>query len=616
MYQKQKYIKYLLKNKMSISTTNMIGGFNFTFDNEHNAVKIDQDYETIKKEISKLKVEFLIDIMKAIIRDVKAKHEKYEKAKFHSVGGINRDKFLGIDSKDLDIVVTHLINVSDAQYFSEFRDFMEFFKLYGEVSDNNPNKDDKTETTKFITYKFIPHIVDRLGNDVTSHLFKELKFEPIDIVAARIEKSTGLAGYHESFVPVYSYNLDIKDDLLRRDFLINAIARDLENDEFVFPYNYTLDTIKNQFGNQILSSVNLANLVIDPTRMLRGVQLCGRLDFSFEDDTYQIIRKYYHLIQFSKKERVEQELLKMCKKSVNLKKALIYFVHSGLYLYLFGVIQSPHIDISHIIETLDHPPKGEKKDSFTINDCRSIFKTNLFATIFENENLYRFSKEHIFEIILGLLSFVAMIERGINKEIILSTIKNNITNNVDYILFISFVIDLCQILFNSSEGKQERINSFNTFVSLVYNNPKLKNSLMIFLRLVEIYDDSFNKDIIEYTNKTYIILFGKDEDEILNVDGKVLRLGDVCIKLSSHNIFLNKGEIQKAVKKAIFMYEKYNYQQKSNIPKSKMDECKKNRSVDEIIKKCTDEFVSIIDENNITQIIHNIIAKVLMQICQ
>jgi tRNA nucleotidyltransferase/poly(A) polymerase len=594
----------------------MIGGFIFTFDNVNNVVKIDQDYDTIKREISKSKVEFLIDVMRVIIHDVKAKHKKYENAKFYSVGGINRDKFLSTESKDLDIVVAHLINVIDAEYFPEFKNFMDFFKLYGEVSDNNQNKDEKTEKTKFITYKFIPHIVDKNRNDITLYLFKELKFEPIDIVAARIEKTTGLAGYHDSFIPIYSYSLDIKDDLLRRDFLINAIARDMETNEFVFPYNYTLDTIKNKFSNKILSAVNLANLVIEPTRMLRGIQLCGRLDFDFEDDTYQIIRKYYYLIQFSKKEKVEQELLKMCKKSVNLKKALIYFVHSGLYLYLFGVIQSPHINISHIIETLDHPPKGEKKDIFTIGDCRSIFKTNLFAAIFENENLYRFSKEHIFEIILGLLSFIAMIERGINKDTILLSIKNNITNNADYILFISFVIDLSQILFNSSEGKQERINSFNTFVSLIYNNQKLKNSLMTFFKLIEIYDDTFNKDIIEYTNKTYKIAFGKEEDEIINVDGKVLRLEDVCIKLSNQNAFLNKGEIQKAVKKAIFMYEKYNYQQKLNIPKNKMDECKKNKSVDEIIKKCTDEFVSIVAGNNITQIIHNIIVKVLMLVCK
>lgn len=593
----------------------MIRKVSHIFDNDYRAVKIDQEYDQIKIMIAEMKSDFLIDVIRAIIYDIKIKHEIYEKTKFYLVGGINRDKFLNIDSKDLDIVITKLKNVPDEEYFFEFKNFMDLFSLYGDVSNNNPNKDNKSEASKFITYKFIPNIIDKNCKNITSYIFKEQKFEPIDIVAARIEKTTGLAGYHESFIPVYSYNLDIKDDLLRRDYLINAIAKDLETDEFVFPYDYTLDTIKNQFDEKILSAVNLANLVIDPTRMLRGIQLCGKLNFDFDNDTYSIIKKYYHLIQFSKKERVEQELLKMCKKSINLKKAIIYFVHSGLYLYLFGMAQSTHINISHIIENLDIPPSNERKNSIDIIDWKNIFKTDLFTTIFENDKLYQFSKDNMFEIVLGLLCFIAMTEHDINKDTILLTIKNNITNNLDYILFIGFIIDLSQIIFNSDTNKEKKMDNFNTFISLIYNNSKLRNSLSIFLRLIEIYNNKFYNDIEHYTNDIYKIVSGNEESEIINVDSKIVQLKDICIYIGSTNIFLNKGEIHKSTKKTIFMYDKYVYHQKRIISKNRLDECKKNKLLEEEIKKISDEIINTINENSILQIIHNTVTKTLTKMC-
>lgn len=47
---------------------------------------------------------------------------------------------------------------------------------------------------------------------------KEINFnyEPIDIVSARIEVITGKFGYHESFSPIYSPDITIKDDLFIR----------------------------------------------------------------------------------------------------------------------------------------------------------------------------------------------------------------------------------------------------------------------------------------------------------------------------------------------------------------------------------------------------------------
>jgi tRNA nucleotidyltransferase/poly(A) polymerase len=78
----------------------------------------------------------------------------------------------------------------------------------------------------------------------------------------------------------------LKDDLLRRDFSINAIAMDLLDGSLHDPANGQRDlaarTIRVMHDNSFID---------DPTRIFRAVRLAKRLGFSIEPHTMALIRK-------------------------------------------------------------------------------------------------------------------------------------------------------------------------------------------------------------------------------------------------------------------------------------------------------------------------------------
>lgn len=99
---------------------------------------------------------------------------------------------------------------------------------------------------------------------------------------------------------------NIFDDLMRRDFTINAIAWDLSHRKLIDPCNGMADLTRGQ-----VRMVSQEGFKQDPIRLLRAFRLAAAFNFSLEPDTLAAVKRLASDIQSSAGERVRVELLKL-----------------------------------------------------------------------------------------------------------------------------------------------------------------------------------------------------------------------------------------------------------------------------------------------------------------
>ena len=201
--------------------------------------------------------------------------------KIYSVGGAVRDEFLGKESKDLDILVTGIPMDELAALMSK----------YGKV-------------------------------DAVGKQFGVLKFKPqgaseeIDVAIPRTEKATGDGG-HKGFDVSSDHELPIEKDLERRDFTINAIAKDVDGN-LIDPFGGQED-----LKNKIIRIVNPEAFSDDPLRMLRAVQFAARFGFKIDDETREMIKKNASRIKEIPAERILIEFDKIVQKGDSFEGAYL-----------------------------------------------------------------------------------------------------------------------------------------------------------------------------------------------------------------------------------------------------------------------------------------------------
>ena len=212
--------------------------------------------------------------------------------KIFSVGGAVRDEFLGKESKDLDVLITGV----------PFDQLEQILGKYGRV--------------------------DAVGKSFGVLKFKPKGGEEIDIAIPRTEKPTGDAG-HKAFDVTSDHALPIEKDLERRDFTINAIAKDTDGN-IVDPYHGQED-----LKNKIIRVVNPEAFSDDPLRMLRAVQFASRFGFTIEPQTMQMIVSNASRVKEIAPERILTEFDKIIQKG-NKRIGVSLLVHTGLYQQIFG----------------------------------------------------------------------------------------------------------------------------------------------------------------------------------------------------------------------------------------------------------------------------------------
>lgn len=124
---------------------------------------------------------------------------------------------------------------------------------------------------------------------------------PVDITTFREEKYD-----YKSRKPEVSYVKDIRDDLGRRDFTINAMAVDSKG-ELIDPYNG-----ENALKSREIAFVGNANerITEDPLRMLRACRFSARMGFDVAEQSLEAIKKDSDELARISRERIVEELKK------------------------------------------------------------------------------------------------------------------------------------------------------------------------------------------------------------------------------------------------------------------------------------------------------------------
>ncbi len=172
------------------------------------------------------------------------------------VGGAVRDELLGRESKDADFVVPGV----------DYEGLHAALEPHGKVEE-----------------------LEVAGRRVGARLhprdrqLRALAPAGIEFAPPRVERSTG-PGRHD-FEIVADPELSIEEDLGRRDFTVNAMARRLKTGDVVDPFGGSAD-----LKNGVLRTVRPRSFAEDPLRLLRGLRLVSQLGLEPDAETLQQMR--------------------------------------------------------------------------------------------------------------------------------------------------------------------------------------------------------------------------------------------------------------------------------------------------------------------------------------
>jgi tRNA nucleotidyltransferase (CCA-adding enzyme) len=172
------------------------------------------------------------------------------------VGGAVRDELLGIEHADEDFLVPGV----------DHDGLREALRPHGRVEDMEVHG-------QLVGVRFYPR--DRA--------IRALAPAGIELTPPRKERSTGPG--HRDFEIVADASVSIEDDMARRDFTINAMARRLATGTLVDPFGGRADIERRE-----LRTVGSTSFDEDPLRILRGLRLVSQLDFTLTDETLAQMR--------------------------------------------------------------------------------------------------------------------------------------------------------------------------------------------------------------------------------------------------------------------------------------------------------------------------------------
>lgn len=126
----------------------------------------------------------------------------------------------------------------------------------------------------------------------------------IEITPYRTE--TTYSNHRHPDAITFAKSLD--EDLMRRDFRMNAIAYDIQNDITIDPFDGV-----NDIQNDIIQTVGNPNerFQEDALRMMRAIRFASQLGFSVSHETLLAISANKELLKFVSQERIRDEFIKI-----------------------------------------------------------------------------------------------------------------------------------------------------------------------------------------------------------------------------------------------------------------------------------------------------------------
>lgn len=186
------------------------------------------------------------------------------------VGGAVRDELLGKPHKDQDFVVPGV-------GYEELRAALE---PHGKV-------EDLVVAGQHVGLRLYPRDAE----------LRKVVPAGIEFAPPRTERSTG-PGRHD-FEIVASPEIPLEDDMRRRDFTINAMAKRLETGELLDPFGGRED-----LQRRVLRTVSPQSFAEDPLRLVRGLRFVSELDLDPDEPTLAQMREHAERIRIVSGERI------------------------------------------------------------------------------------------------------------------------------------------------------------------------------------------------------------------------------------------------------------------------------------------------------------------------
>jgi tRNA nucleotidyltransferase (CCA-adding enzyme) len=186
------------------------------------------------------------------------------------VGGAVRDELLGLDSKDADFLVPGV----------DTEGLREALSPHGRV-------EDLVVADRLVGVRF----------HARNGRIRQLTPAGIEFAPPRKEVSTG-PGRHD-FEIVADASLSVEDDMRRRDFTVNAMARRLETGELVDPFGGRTDLEEKR-----LRTVSAQSFREDPLRLVRALRFVAQLGFEPDEALLAQMREEAPAVKLVSGERI------------------------------------------------------------------------------------------------------------------------------------------------------------------------------------------------------------------------------------------------------------------------------------------------------------------------
>lgn len=245
--------------------------------------------------------------------------------KLFFIGGVVRDELLGRESLDVDI--TYVGNA------------IEYCSKFGEVVQENPD-------FGTVRVKLSPSSAFQAPSPTNGEKDEVV----VDFASTRSESYP-----KKGHLPVVEkIGCSLKEDVMRRDFTINALAKSVTTGEIV-DYVGGLEDLK----NKKLRVLHDKSFVDDPTRIIRGLKFAIRFGFELDEHTKKLQDEYLSHINYDMSyKRVKKELIETFS-SINLSRsgkngagqlAFEKFINEGIYkLVTPNSVELPKVNVENLV---------------------------------------------------------------------------------------------------------------------------------------------------------------------------------------------------------------------------------------------------------------------------
>lgn len=406
-----------------------------------------------------------------------------------------------------------------------------------------------------------------------------INIEGLDIEIARFRKEYGILDGRNPIDIEFTY--DIREDLKRRDFTINAMAYNLK-EGLIDEYNSKKD-LENKVI-RIIGDDKKIRFCEDNSRILRAIGLISKYDFELEKETYdaisEVLKQKKLNISNDKFNRIMREILfnsysyksiklmieiDLFKKFIpeldknKLNKEILNQIYNSYKVYcrynmqeeqsigfaiLFIYLGKMVNEVSYIIESVCIADKNLKKFDISLNEILLIKNLIYYSEIiFKNINkinlkrmLLEFGNNSNISKLLNLISFINHYREDY-KEIVNLILK--LLSKIQDVYFkgeILFINDLdinIVDLYNLNLDKNIYKENLRQLVYNEVNEGKLKNDKEEILKFIK---NKYNLNIqIKKTSCAGAVIFRYEKD----------KLKFLLVKINGGNWGFSKGHVEK-----------------------------------------------------------------------